>query len=109
MAPLDFGPYLCPLNSPSFMSLQPWIHPPIALFAADHRTAGKSEVTGGLKFGEAGVEIVLQGRWHGRASFSGAIRSYNSPASSHVHCGLPSKANGDVSWPRSRFGELSAN
>jgi hypothetical protein len=42
MAPLDFGPYLCPLNSASFMSLQPWIHPPIALFAADHRTAGRS-------------------------------------------------------------------
>lgn len=43
MAPLDFGPYLFPLNSSSFMSLQPWIHPPIALFAADHRTAGKSK------------------------------------------------------------------
>ena len=27
MAPLDFGPYLCPLNSSSFMSLQAWIHP----------------------------------------------------------------------------------
>jgi hypothetical protein len=23
MAPLDFGPYLWPLNSPSFLSLQP--------------------------------------------------------------------------------------
>jgi hypothetical protein len=34
---------LCPLNSPSFMTLQPWIHPPIVLLAADHRTAGKIE------------------------------------------------------------------
>jgi hypothetical protein len=42
MASLDFGPYLCPLNSPSFISLQPWIHPPIALLAADDRTAGTS-------------------------------------------------------------------
>jgi hypothetical protein len=43
MAPLDFGPYLCSLNSPSFMSLQLWIRPPIVLFASDHRTAGKSK------------------------------------------------------------------
>jgi hypothetical protein len=43
MAPLVFGPYLCPLNSASSMSLQPWIHAPIVLLAADHRTAGKSK------------------------------------------------------------------
>jgi hypothetical protein len=43
MAPLDFGPYLCALSSPSFMLLQPWIRPPTVLFAADHRTAEKSK------------------------------------------------------------------
>jgi hypothetical protein len=43
MAPLVFGPDLRPLNSPSSISLQPWIHPPIVLLAADHRTAGKSK------------------------------------------------------------------
>jgi hypothetical protein len=46
MAPLDFGPYLCPLNSPSFLSLQPWIHTPIALWRLmtvprEHRSARK--------------------------------------------------------------------
>jgi hypothetical protein len=43
MAPLVFGLDLRPLNSPSSISLQPWIHPPIVLLSADHRTAGKSK------------------------------------------------------------------
>jgi hypothetical protein len=43
MALVGFGPYLSPLNSASLMSLTPWIHPPIVVFASHHRTAGKSK------------------------------------------------------------------
>ena len=41
---LVFGPDLCPLlDSPSSMSLQPRIHPPIVLLAADPPYRGKVE------------------------------------------------------------------